>query len=144
MWDLPKSGIEPVSLELQGGFLTTGPSGKPLLSFQSSVNTEWMYSWWIQTELGLSLFLGTQGNPDMSHFSGGDSTVVWWICSVFTLIGGQEHCTQKHWSPWWWTQEIALSISSQAFLHPGPIDWQGFPKSLSVTAGSAKIPVPFP
>ena len=30
MWDLPRRGIEPVSLTLQGRFLTTGTSGKPL------------------------------------------------------------------------------------------------------------------
>ena len=30
MGTLPRPGIEPVSLALQGGFLTTGPSGKPL------------------------------------------------------------------------------------------------------------------
>ena len=29
MWDLPGPGIEPVILALQGGFLTTGPPGKP-------------------------------------------------------------------------------------------------------------------
>ena len=29
MWDLPALGIEPVSFTLQGGFLTTGPPGKP-------------------------------------------------------------------------------------------------------------------
>ena len=28
MWDLPGSGIEPVSPALAGGFLTTGPPGK--------------------------------------------------------------------------------------------------------------------
>ena len=28
MWDLPRPGIEPVSPELAGGFLTTGPRGK--------------------------------------------------------------------------------------------------------------------
>ena len=28
MWDLPRSGIEPVSAALQGGFLTTGSPGK--------------------------------------------------------------------------------------------------------------------
>ena len=28
MWDLPGSGIEPVLLALQGGFLTKGPPGK--------------------------------------------------------------------------------------------------------------------
>ena len=32
MWDLPRPAIEPASLALQGWFLTTGPSGKPLLS----------------------------------------------------------------------------------------------------------------
>ena len=30
MWDLPGSGIKPVSLALQGSFLTTAPPGKPL------------------------------------------------------------------------------------------------------------------
>ena len=30
MWDLPGPGIKPVSLTLLGGFLTTGPPGKPL------------------------------------------------------------------------------------------------------------------
>ena len=29
MWDLPGPGIEPVSLALAGGFLTTAPPGKP-------------------------------------------------------------------------------------------------------------------
>ena len=29
MWDLPRRGIELVSLALQGSFLTTGPPGKP-------------------------------------------------------------------------------------------------------------------
>ena len=28
MWDLPRSGIEPMSPALQGGFLTVGPPGK--------------------------------------------------------------------------------------------------------------------
>ena len=30
MWDLPGSGIEPVSSALAGGFFTTEPLGKPL------------------------------------------------------------------------------------------------------------------
>ena len=30
MWDLPEPGLEPVSPELAGGFLTTAPPGKPL------------------------------------------------------------------------------------------------------------------
>ena len=30
MWDLPEPEIEPVSLALQGGFLTTGSPGKLL------------------------------------------------------------------------------------------------------------------
>ena len=30
MWDLPPPGIEPVSPELAGGFLTTAPPGKSL------------------------------------------------------------------------------------------------------------------
>ena len=33
MWDLPGSGMEPVSLALAGGFFTTEPPGKPHISF---------------------------------------------------------------------------------------------------------------
>ena len=33
MWDLPIPGIEPVSLELAGGFLITGPPGKSTIVF---------------------------------------------------------------------------------------------------------------
>ena len=29
MWDLPGPGVEPVFPALAGGFLTTGPPGKP-------------------------------------------------------------------------------------------------------------------
>ena len=32
MWDLPGPGLEPVSPALAGGFLTTVPPGKPLVS----------------------------------------------------------------------------------------------------------------
>ena len=31
VWDLPGTGLEPVSPALAGGFLTTEPPGKPLL-----------------------------------------------------------------------------------------------------------------
>ena len=34
MWNLPGPGIESLSPELAGGFLTTGPPGKPLPSSQ--------------------------------------------------------------------------------------------------------------
>ena len=33
MWDLPRPGLEPVSLALAGGFSTTAPPGKPSLWF---------------------------------------------------------------------------------------------------------------
>ena len=33
MWHPPRPGIEPVSLELAGGFLTTGPPGKSFFFF---------------------------------------------------------------------------------------------------------------
>ena len=33
MWDLPRPGIEPVCPALAGGFLTTGPPGKPKIVF---------------------------------------------------------------------------------------------------------------
>ena len=38
LWDLPGPGIKPVSVALQGGFLTTGPPGKPVGS-QLSTST---------------------------------------------------------------------------------------------------------
>ena len=36
MWDLPRPGLEPVSLALAGRFLTTAPPGKPLFTFLNS------------------------------------------------------------------------------------------------------------
>ena len=36
MWELPGPGIEPVFPALAGGFLTTGPPGKPLDFFLST------------------------------------------------------------------------------------------------------------
>ena len=39
MWDLPGPGLEPVSPALAGGFLTTAPPGKSLLSFLLLVST---------------------------------------------------------------------------------------------------------
>ena len=33
MWDPPRPGLEPVSPALAGGFSTTAPPGKPLISF---------------------------------------------------------------------------------------------------------------
>ena len=36
MWNLPESGIEPLSPALAGGFLTTGPSGKSYLDISIS------------------------------------------------------------------------------------------------------------
>ena len=33
LWDIPRPGIELVSLELQGRFLTTGLPGKPFTEF---------------------------------------------------------------------------------------------------------------
>ena len=33
MWDPPGPGLEPVSLALAGGFLTTAPPGKPVLAY---------------------------------------------------------------------------------------------------------------
>ena len=33
MWDLPRSGLEPMSPAFAGGFSTSAPPGKPLLTF---------------------------------------------------------------------------------------------------------------
>ena len=38
MWDLPGSGIKPVSPALAGGFLTIGPPGKSLDVISKAMN----------------------------------------------------------------------------------------------------------
>ena len=39
MWDLPRTGLEPVSPALAGGFLTTAPPGKSQqLNFKKNFN----------------------------------------------------------------------------------------------------------
>ena len=50
MWDLPRPGIEPVSLALAGGFSTTAPPGKPLPKLIYRFNT-------ISTKLSARIFL---------------------------------------------------------------------------------------
>ena len=45
MWDLPRPGIEPVSLALQGKFLTTGPSGKSSCFFKANSITFYVKTW---------------------------------------------------------------------------------------------------
>ena len=42
MWDLPRSGIEPVSPALAGGFFTTVPPGK---SESPTFTTDWLHVW---------------------------------------------------------------------------------------------------
>ena len=50
MWDLPRSGIEPVSPAFAGGFFTTGPPGKPLRysgrTFISGINSKLVKREW--------------------------------------------------------------------------------------------------
>ena len=40
MWDLPGPGLEPTSLALADGFLTTVPPGKPLLIYFKNLFTQ--------------------------------------------------------------------------------------------------------
>ena len=56
VWDLPEPGIEPVSLKLQGAFLTTGLPGKPQLQIGmvkafhicfSTCNPQLGFTWWL-------------------------------------------------------------------------------------------------
>ena len=37
-WDLPRPGIKPVSPAFAGGFLTTGPAGKPWFGFARNLH----------------------------------------------------------------------------------------------------------
>ena len=41
IWDLPGPGLEPVSLALAGGFLTTAPPGKPTMTSFQQENQTW-------------------------------------------------------------------------------------------------------
>ena len=45
MWDLPGSGIEPLSLALAGGFFTTEPPGKAYLLFLIGSNALSSVNW---------------------------------------------------------------------------------------------------
>ena len=45
MWNLPRSGVEPVSPALAGRFFTTGPPGKPLLLPYFYTLFLHLYSW---------------------------------------------------------------------------------------------------
>ena len=60
MWDLPGPGIEPMSPALVGGFLTTAPPGKPLVSYWSTVMQHGIQEWTAQA-LGVDI-LGVPGN----------------------------------------------------------------------------------
>ena len=44
MWDLPRPGLEPVSLELEGRFSTTAPPGKPEIVFLTRYHRSDAYS----------------------------------------------------------------------------------------------------
>ena len=50
MWDLPGTGLEPVSPALAGGFLTTAPAGKPLFNY-------YYYYYFLTEKFTFSLFL---------------------------------------------------------------------------------------
>ena len=96
MWDLPGSGIEPMSPALAGGFFTTGPPGKPqnvkgLNPFNTTVFC--MYngphyedpkgaifynhsdplhgdkSHWTGTQLAFSILMGSVYYPKMHHLA---------------------------------------------------------------------------
>ena len=66
MWDLPRSGLKPVSPVLAGGFLTTAPPGKsPLPSSIQLFNYLFIYLWlcWVFVSVrGLSLVVASGGH----------------------------------------------------------------------------------
>ena len=87
-WAFPKSGIEPVSPALAGGFFTTEPPGKPYHFFihspvngylrgfhvlaivnSAAVNTELRASFWILVVSRYMHRSGTAGSHDSSGFS---------------------------------------------------------------------------
>ena len=48
MWDLPGPGLEPMSPELAGGFLTTVPPGKSVWILYASIKYFYPHKIWIQ------------------------------------------------------------------------------------------------
>ena len=73
MWDLPRAGLEPVSPALAGGFLTTAPPGKSLVSLLAHGNQLGVY-WALENldlvlnrTLALLLGLGGCGTKDLSQ-----------------------------------------------------------------------------
>ena len=66
MWDLPRSGLKPVSPALAGRFLTTVPPGKPFIPFYCHI----IFPVWIYTTFCLSIY-------QLMNF---------WIVSTFWLL----------------------------------------------------------
>ena len=63
MWDLPGPGLEPVSPELAGGFLTIAPPGKPRVCCFKPFKFVIIYSEAIENKYTLSVALASAGDP---------------------------------------------------------------------------------
>ena len=77
MWDLPRPGIELVSLALQGGFLTTGSPGTPLESLFWGIPFRFPLANHFDLSGSESVF-GISQNPLMCAYSSLSQDGLWW------------------------------------------------------------------
>ena len=85
MWNLPRPGVEPVSLALQGGYLTTGPPEKPSAPPSCCQNNFIMivFHWSTSTPVG---------DSRQPHWSSVCLGFVHWFSTMF----GRTSLTRKH------------------------------------------------
>ena len=84
-WDFPRPGIEPVSLALQGRFLTTGPPGKPcLVTFLIEKQIKLLDGAFVICTVSKAVFLQEGSlNHDLLHF---------WALALVSWERGPETC----------------------------------------------------
>jgi len=127
---VPWPGIEPVSLALEGRFLTTGPPGKSPSEF-ILMGSVWLRHW-EQTEAGQSR--GQQASQEAVQWPGWGRTVTleWHTCTIpISLLTEQRlpgvweagsYCK----SPWTWAVNYPQSFISSPWhgsLFGRPVPW---------------------
>ena len=103
MWDLPRSGIEPLSLALESGFLATVPPGSPLTSWSVKVKNN---SVWSRD--------GSAGYPELP--------MIHWAAAVSQPYSGVALKDTVHGNTW---RARALSIrpSSSLYMAEEALGW---------------------
>ena len=65
MWDLPRSGIEPMSPASAGRFFTTEPPGKPVF-FSFFFNSNYLFIYWLHWVFIAARAFSSMASGDMS------------------------------------------------------------------------------